>query len=114
MNLKIVYVDMKILYNNRHLFTDDVQYNSLVLSNLTNQTLHLVSVKTFEYMSFSEKNELFQSQSFISISFIQKKGLIRFILIKYTQEYRKFSNRYIAWYEIPLEYEHVSLLIRDN
>lgn len=77
---------MKILYNNRHLFTDDVQYNSLVLYNLTNQNLHLVSVKTFEYMSFSEKTELFQSQSFISISFIQKKGLIKFI---YNQVYSR-------------------------
>ena len=109
MNLKIVYVDMKLLYNNRHLFTDDVQYNSLVLSNLTNQTLHLVPVKTFEYMSFSEKNELFHSQSVISINFIQQKGLIN-----YNQEYGSILNLYIAWYEIPLEYEHVSLLIRDN
>lgn len=109
MNLKIVYVYMKILYNNRHLFTDYVEYNSLVLSNLTNQTLHLVPVKTFEYMYFSEKTELFQSQSVISINFIQKKGLI-----KYNQEYERFLNRYIVWYEIPLEYEHVSLLIRDN
>lgn len=109
MNLKIVYVDMKILYNNRHLFIDDVQYNSLVLSNLTNQNLQLVPVKNFEYMSFSEKTELFQSQSVISINFIQKKGLIN-----YNQEYGSILNRYIAWYEIPLEYEHVSLLIRDN
>ena len=60
-------------------------------------------------MSFSEKNELFHSQSVISINFIQKK-----VLTNYYQEYGSILNRYIAWYEIPLEYEHVSLLIRDN
>ena len=97
------------LIENRHLFSDDVQYNSLVLSNLTNQTLHLVPVKNFECMSFSEKTEVFQSLSVNSINFIQQKGLIN-----YNQEYGSILNRYIAWYEIPLEYEHVSLLIRDN
>lgn len=109
MNLKIVYVDMKLLYNNRHLFTDDVKYNSLVLSNLTNQTLHLVPVKNFECMSFSEKNELFQSLSVNSIKFIQKLGLIN-----YNQVYRQFSSRYVFWNEITLEYLYILLLIRGD
>ena len=112
MNFKIAYVDRELLYNNRHLFTDDVQYNSLVLSNLTNQNIQLIPVKTFEYMSFSEKNELFQSlsvNSFNSINFIQKLGLIRF-----KQVYRQYSSRYVFWNEINLEYLYIFLLIRGD
>ena len=111
MNFKIAYVDSELLYNNRHLFTDDVQYNSLVLSNLTNQNLQLVPVKTFvEYIySSSEKHEVFQSLSVNSINFIYNQGLIN-----YNKVYRQVSYRYITWNEITLESLYISLLIRYN
>ena len=42
MNIVSIKVDVKLLYENRHLYTDDSHYNSLVVSNLINKKIDLL------------------------------------------------------------------------
>lgn len=42
-------VDVKVLVENRHLYTDDVKYNSLIVSNLFNKQINLLDLTHMHY-----------------------------------------------------------------
>ena len=42
MNIIPVEIQINLLYENRHLYTDDSQYNSLIVSNLINKNIELL------------------------------------------------------------------------
>ena len=47
MEVVAINVDIKVLIDNRHLYTDDVKYNSLIVSNLCNKKINLLDFDTY-------------------------------------------------------------------
>lgn len=54
-------IDTKTLYDNRHLLTDDIHYNSLVISNLINKNIELFDIKKFVEINEHQQNELMKT-----------------------------------------------------
>ena len=65
-------IEYKTIYDNRHLFTDNCQYNSLVLSNLIDESIRLVSLEYFINLDTSVKKKIIKH---IFIDFIHPDGL---------------------------------------
>ena len=59
MNIVPIEVDLKLLYENRHLFTDDVHNNSLVISKLINQDIILLDRYTYSILDNEHKKKLY-------------------------------------------------------
>ena len=53
-------IDVKLLYENRHLFTDDVHYNSLVISNLINQSINLIDMQSYDDLDLEHKKNIWK------------------------------------------------------
>ena len=58
MKVQPVKIEFKILYEHRHLYTDDVQYNSLIISNLINQSIMLINIDTYEKLDGEYKRAI--------------------------------------------------------
>ena len=72
---KVKKLNMKAIYEHRHLFTDDVHYNSLVTSILINEPIKLVSLEHFINLDTSVKKKIIHD---FFIVFIQLDGLTFF------------------------------------
>lgn len=53
MKIVPIEVDSEKIYEHRHLFTDDVKYNSLIISNLFNKQINL-----FDYDSYKKHKNI--------------------------------------------------------
>lgn len=49
-----------MLYENRHLYTDDVKYNSLIVSNLFNKQIKLLDFDTYALLDDYYKLNLYR------------------------------------------------------
>ena len=60
--MKIVPIEFNFqtLYENRHLFTDDVQYNSLIVSNLFNLNIILITIKDYDVLEYDHKKQIYR------------------------------------------------------
>ena len=58
MNIELIEIKIKILYENRHLLTDDVEYNSLLLSNIFNQSIKLFDKKTYDKLNLDHQVQI--------------------------------------------------------
>ena len=60
--MKIVPVKIKFntLYENRHLFTDDVTYNSLIISNAINLKVNLLNVEYYNTLDDDSKYHIYE------------------------------------------------------
>lgn len=90
------------LIENRHLFIDDVHYNSLVLSILINEPIKLVSLEYFINLDASVKEKIIHD---LFIVFIQLDGLTSFFnskhqggarLSKFKRTWEYITTVYIA------------------
>ena len=63
MKIVPIKVDVKILYENRHLFTDDPQYNSVVVSKLINQDILLLDRYTYSILDNDHKKKLYDDSN---------------------------------------------------
>ena len=79
MKIVPIEVDSERIYEHRHLFTDDVQYNSLIISNLFNK-----QIKLFDYDSYKKHKNIV-----ISIS----NNIYKYILSK-NGVYELYNSRY--------------------
>ena len=59
MNIVPIEIKIKILYENRHLLTDDVQYNSLIVSNIINQDIMLLDNKLYDKLDDIIKKKIY-------------------------------------------------------
>ena len=59
--MKIVPIELNFqtLYDNCHLYTDDNNYNSLVISNLINKKIELLDVETYKQIDEDYKRSDF-------------------------------------------------------
>lgn len=68
MKIVPIEVDSEKIYEHRHLFTDDVQYNSLIISNMFNKQINL-----FDYDSFIKNKNLVINKSYDRCKYILSK-----------------------------------------
>lgn len=81
--MKIVPIKIKLntLYENRHLFTDDFKYNSLIVSNAINTNVNLITVDYYNQLEHDIKYAIYadnkDNHNYIFI--LDKNGLYRLI-----------------------------------
>ena len=81
--MKIVPIKIKLntLYENRHLFTDDSHYNSLVISNAIDTNVNLITVDYYNQLEHDIKYAIYadnkDNHNYIFI--LDKNGLYRLI-----------------------------------
>lgn len=68
MNIELIEIKIKLLYENRHLLTDDVEYNSLLLSNIINWSIKLFDKKTYFNLNLDEQLQIVKGQIIKAIS----------------------------------------------
>ena len=64
----------KLLYENRHLYTDDVHYNSLVISNIINQNIKLLDIEEYYMLNYDYKLQLYNTTPYVNY-ILNKNGL---------------------------------------
>ena len=81
MNIVPVKVDVKLLYENRHLFTDDSHYNSLVISNVINTKVILINVDYYNQLEHDIKYVIYaENKDNYNYNYIlDKNGVYRLI-----------------------------------
>ena len=87
--IKSKIIHIKKLYEHRHLFTDDYQYNSLVLSHSLNEKIELLDIKKYESFNDDMKKELYTK-----IYFADNNGLNHWY---YSFNMRKFCKHILDW-----------------
>ncbi len=58
MNIIPIEIDIKTLYEHRHLYTDDVEYNSLILSNIFDRSIKLFDIKTYDKLNLDHQIQI--------------------------------------------------------
>lgn len=85
MNIVPIKISGKLLYENRHLFTDDVHYNSLVISIAINMKVNLINVEYYnEYYNTLDddyKMKIYTSNDYYNF-ILNTTGLFRICLLK--------------------------------
>lgn len=76
MKVQPVEIEFKTLYENRHLYTDDVQYNSLIISNLINKNVILMDVHNYHTLDDNIKQYVFDENPRFNY-ILSKDGLYR-------------------------------------
>lgn len=56
-------IDFNTLYENRHLFTDDVKYNSLIISNVFNLNINLISKEDYDILDHTYKKQIYDANA---------------------------------------------------
>ena len=88
-NISFVSIPLLLLYEHRHLFTDDSQYNSLLLSSLIQKDIELIHIKLYSVLELSDKIELHEKYEISSIYFFNGKGIIK---CNYIHNFHKFNE----------------------
>lgn len=106
-NISFISISLLLLYEHRHLFTGDSQYNSLLLSSLIQKDIELIDINLYFALELLDKIELHEKYEIASIYFFNSKGVIK---CDYIQNYHKkheyyIINVYYAWYEIKIQYD---------
>ena len=83
-SIQSIKLNAKLLYDNRHLYTDNCQYNSLILSNIFNKPIKLLDMGLY----IKVKYHLDTKHEIIDLYIFDKEGLYRtygglFALIKW-------------------------------
>lgn len=60
MKIVPIKIDTKKLYEHRHLYTDDVEYNSLIISNLLNKNINLLDMQSFNALDNEYKKQIYE------------------------------------------------------
>ena len=76
MNIELIEIKIKLLYENRHLFTDDIHYNSLVISNLINKNVELFDIKKVVEINEHQQDELMKSLDYTMDVYVLEKQVL--------------------------------------
>lgn len=60
MKIVPIKIDTKKLYEHRHLYNDDVEYNSLIISNLLNKKINLLDMQSFNTLDNEYKKQIYE------------------------------------------------------
>ena len=75
MKIVPIKISVKLLYEHRHLFTDDVKYNSLIISNAINTNVNLINVECYNKLDHYVKNVIYADNKNDYVFILDKKGL---------------------------------------
>ena len=105
--MKIVPLLMKIetLYENRHLYTDDVKYNSLIVSNIFNLNIDLISNEDYDNLEHEHKKQIYDANN--SFNYILSKHGI------YIQTNIKYDLVLYSWQLVDKKYIN-SIIVIDE
>ena len=103
MKLVPIQVKLESIYNNRHLFTDDCQNNSLVISDIVNKTVELFEIQ--EYHNLCTSTKQFRKitnaeRKDASACFINMQGLTEFCLYKGCGGMYSIVQFNMSWHDI--------------
>lgn len=76
MKIVPIKIDTKTLYENRHLLTDDIHYNSLVISNLINKKVELFDIKKVVEINEHQQNELMKTLDYNMDLYVLEKQVL--------------------------------------
>ena len=74
MKIVPIKIEFRVLYENRHLFTDDSHYNSLVISNVINTKVNLINVDYYNMLDNDIKYKIYEYNNKCNYIF-NKNGL---------------------------------------
>ena len=116
MNIVPVKIEFNTLYENRHLFTDDTQYNSLIISNLINQSIILIDIQVYDDLDIEHKRLLYERNT-ISFNYILVKDGV-YILEVYAAgsmiHMIPLTDCYIDWKNCDKEQQYLDILTIVN
>lgn len=90
MKIVTIKISVKTLYENRHLLTDDVEYNSLLLSNIFNQSIKLFDKKTYDNLNLDHQIQIIKETNNKS-NIIYKDSLYWMQVISNLPIYNQFN-----------------------
>lgn len=76
MKIVPIKIDTKTLYENRHLLSDDIHYNSLVISNLINKKVELFDIKKVVEINEHQQNELMKTLDYNMDLYVLEKQVL--------------------------------------
>lgn len=91
MNIIPIEIRGKLLFENRHLYTDDSQYNSLIISNLINKNVILLDVQNYYALDDKIKKYFFDEKPRFNY-ILSKDGLYQ-----RTKSVRSFTLELFNW-----------------
>ena len=116
--MKIVPIKIsgKVLYENRHLFTDDVHYNSLIISNLINKKIELLDIETYKQIDEDSKMEIYNLNIFYNF-ILDNTGLFSICLFK-TDSFgvvERLENdiKFYSWQDLYKKYKNLLAVVFD-
>ena len=117
-NISFVSIPLLLLYEHRHLYTDDCQYNSLLLSSLIKKDIELIDIKFYSDRQLSDKIAFHEKYEIISIYFFNNEGVIKYY---YIHNFHKFNEPNIldVYYEWDKKYfqyydDKINLMIKES
>ena len=75
MKIVPIEINFKSLYENRHLYTDDSHYNSLVISNAINTKVNLINVDYYNTLDDDSKYHIYEYYNKKCNCIFNKNGL---------------------------------------
>ena len=114
MNIEPIKIDIKILYDNRHLYTDDSHYNSLVISNLINQSINLIDVKVYDELDIKHKRKLYESNVLSFNYILVKDGLYILEGNDYVDSMIPLKDCFIDWKDCDIDAQYIYTLTIVN
>ena len=75
MKIVPIRIKFKALYENRHLFTDDFKYNSLIVSNAINTNVNIINIECYNTLDIGIKYIIYASNKYDYNFILDKDGL---------------------------------------
>ena len=117
-NISFIAIPLLLLYEHRHLFSDNCQYNSLLLSSLIQKDIELIDIKFYSDRQLSDKIAFHEKYEIISIYFFNNEGVIKYY---YIHNFHKFNEPNIldVYYEWDKKYfqyydDKINLMIKES
>ena len=110
MDIVPIKVDIKTLYENRYLYTDDSHYNSLVISNAINTKVNLINVEYYNTLDDDSKHHIYEYYNKKCNYIFTKNGLY---VIRVDGIRLHFDVVFFSWEYYHLSFDMVEYLLFD-
>lgn len=117
-NISFISIPLLLLYEHRYLFSDNCQYNSLLLSSLIQKDIELIGIKFYTDLQLSDKIAFHEKYEIITIYFFNNGGVIKY---DYIHNFHKFNEPniidvYYGWDKKYFQYydDKNNLMIKEQ
>ena len=116
MNIVPIKIKLNTLYENRHLFTDDSHYNSLIISNAINTKVNLINVEYYNTLDDDYKMKIYNLNIFYNF-ILNDTGLFSICLFKTDSfgEIERLGNdiKFYRWQDLYKKYKNLLVVVFD-